>query len=225
MGEWDAMATPLDAVAAIDASDLPALARALDEGVSPDERDLNCYSLLFLTLRSGHTDSTRLLLARGAGAETPCFVPAVPLPKYVYSQDLPLHQAARSGNADQVRLLVAHGADPNRMNRGVQLAPKRKVFKGTETPLHCAAEAGNLEVVRALLACGAEVDARTGELDEFTGETALLIAVRERRYEVAAALVSAGADPNAARPAGGTPLAIARARNDERMLAVLAPSP
>ena len=68
------------------------------------------------------------------------------------------------------------------------------------TPLAFASRAGHVEVVKALVAAGANVNDTV--LD---GSTALMLAVLNAHYDVAAALLEGGADPNASGP-GWTPL-------------------
>ncbi len=90
--------------------------------------------------------------------------------------DEPLLRAAADGDAVSVKRLLRLGADPNAENElGV--------------PLERAASSGHANVVRILLAHGADVNAR----DPYTGHTALKSARMNRRAEVEAILLKAGA--------------------------------
>src|SRR5690242_816300 len=108
----------------------------------------------------------------------------------------PLMRAALEGNLESMKLLLAAGADPNDSN-----------YSGA-TALIWAVD--DLAKVRLLLAHGAKADARTRE-----GSSALIAAAAFRgSAPVLAALIAAGADPNAANSDGWTPLAQASATAD-----------
>ena len=98
----------------------------------------------------------------------------------------PLNGAIIHGHLEAVRILIAAGADVHSAGKGWP-------------PLHTAAHNGHVDVVELLLRSGAPVDA-TYAAD---GTTALF-----RAYvpDVAAALLRAGAQVNARRKDGATPL-------------------
>jgi hemoglobin len=104
-----------------------------------------------------------------------------------------LHVAAGAGCLEVVTLLLRLGVDPNIQGRG-------------RTPLYCvanecASETGP-DVVRALVQAGADVNACAG----VTRTTALHMAARRGRVEIARALLDAGAAVNARSRKGDTPL-------------------
>jgi ankyrin repeat protein len=128
--------------------------------------------------------------------------------------------AARSGSAEAVQALLARGANPNASERLGQ------------TVLMWAAAEGQTDVIHALIQAGADINAsldsgftpfffavREGRLDVVKQLLAagqrrrnraqitspLLMAVQNAHFELALALVDAGADPNDVRT-GFTPL-------------------
>jgi ankyrin repeat protein len=160
---------------------------------------------LYLAAENGDAALTKLLLEHGADADT-----ALP------DGETALMTAARAGDVPTLETLLAHGADVNR----------REGRKG-QTALMWAAHENNGPAVRTLLAAGAERDARSnggeftalmfavraGALDAtgalldagadvnqqlVDGTSALVLAVTNAHYELAALLLEHGADPNAA---------------------------
>jgi ankyrin repeat protein len=158
-------------------------------------------SVLMLAARSGDIESVKALLARGAKADT-----------HERLGQTALMWAAAEGHTAVVRALLEAGADINaRVDSG---------FKA----FHFAVRAGHLDTVRAFLAAGADVNALTqrpqtataagrggrgavGRASGFRGPVSspLMLAVQNGHFELAIALVDAGADPNDVRT-GFTPL-------------------
>nr|GEV95654.1 ankyrin repeat-containing protein [Tanacetum cinerariifolium] len=84
-------------------------------------------------------------------------------------------------------------------------------------PLHLAAGGGHVNVLKLLLLKGANVNALTKD-----GNTALHLAVEERRRDCARLLLSGGADPNIGNVADNEiPLHIASALGDDNMVKLL----
>lgn len=160
---------------------------------------------IYLAALNGSAAAIRALLAAGADANS-----ALPDGETV------LMTAARTGNAEAVRLLIDAGADID----------AREPVRG-QTALMWAAAEGNVEAIRALVAAGADVNARThaGSFTAFLfavrggqiaaaralveagadvnetlpdGTSALVLAVINAHYELAAVLLDLGADPNLA---------------------------
>ncbi len=127
-------------------------------------------------------------------------------PPLVYSA-----RGDRGGSLETVRKLLGQGADVNQRN-----------YKG-QTALHCAAKAGFVHIVEELLKHGAVVDA-----EDENGDTPLLTTMRstvknkEKLFEVARILTSAGADAGRENKKGHTPLTVAcRKANADYWIACL----
>lgn len=95
-----------------------------------------------------------------------------------------LMTAARNGKTDAVRTLLRYGAKVN----------AAEGFRG-QTPLMFAAGEGNTSAVEMLIEFGANIKARSK-----AGSTALLLAVRNNRYDTVKFLLQHGADVNDAIP-------------------------
>jgi len=176
---------------------------------------------LALACRNGNTAMVEAFLAAGAdpnlagpGGETPLHTAArtgIPGPvkallkagaKPNTEPDRPTHQtalmwAASEGNTEVVELLLAAGADLN-----AQLA------SGFNAWLF-AVRAGRTETVRALLKAGADLNYATPPGPKPKGKTpvagtsALILAIENGHFELAAELVDRGADPNDLRSGYG----------------------
>ncbi|XP_039129878.1 protein VAPYRIN-like [Dioscorea cayenensis subsp. rotundata] len=110
----------------------------------------------------------------------------------------PIEEAAAAGESLIVELLLARRAS-------------------TERSLHHAVAAGHTEVMRLLLLKGAEVNAVTSD-----GRTALHLAACERRWDCARLLLASGARTDVrGGEEGNTPLHVAAACGDEKMVRVL----
>lgn len=144
---------------------------------------------LMLAARTGRVESLKTLLAAGADVKT-----AEPV-----RGQTALMWAAAEGHAAAIDLLIEFGA-----------VVKAK-SKGGFTPLLFAVREGRLEAARRLLSQGANVNdtlpastrVRRGgdtETDKVTGPAALDLAAANAHFELAAMLLDAGADPNAAGP-------------------------
>ncbi|WP_171052699.1 ankyrin repeat domain-containing protein [Ruegeria sediminis] len=135
--------------------DVGTLIRLLDNGAPVDEPGV--ASPLHFAIMSGHHETARILLERGAD------------PNADSALGTPLMVAAGRDRTEILALLLAHDADPN-------------VVGGREdrTPLHTAAFSGAAEAVQVLLASGADPLARA----KF-GDTALHLAVQKNRTAVA----------------------------------------
>ena len=154
-------------------------------------------SALMLASRSGSLEAVKTLLARGANPKT----------RERLGQT-GLMWAASEGHTAVVRALLEAGAEIN--------ATVDSGFKA----FHFAVRQGRLDTVRALLESGADVKAltqrpmagpgmvgpgRAGGGGVRPGTSPLMLAVQNAHFELAIALVDAGADPNDVRT-GFTPL-------------------
>lgn len=151
-------------------------------------------TVLMLAARSGNAGAVKALLARGAD----------PNSRERLGQTA-LMWAAAEGHTAAVRALIEAGADLN-----------AQVDPGWFTPFFFAVREGQLDVVEAFLELGVDVNAMLQPAERQPGEgrryresrtstSPLLLAVQNAHFELAIALVDAGADPNDVRT-GFTPL-------------------
>jgi uncharacterized protein len=152
-------------------------------------------TVLMLAARSGNAEAVKSLLARGAKHDV----------RERHGQTA-LMWAAAEGNTAVVRALLDAGADV------------KATLDSGFTPFFLAVREGRLETVRAFLAAGTDVNATMQRPENGPRSTAasyvrpvdrgtspLLLAVQNGHFELAIALIDAGADPNDAR-SGFTPL-------------------
>lgn len=119
----------------------------------------------------------------------------------------PLLSAAQQRQDQMAKLLIELGADVNLGHDGM-------------TPLIAAVMRDHVPTVKVLLDNGADIN-KSG----LQGYPPLALAIGENKYEVAKALLEAGADPKAAAgPDGLTPLMIAAAQNAPAEGAMFLPS-
>ena len=185
-----------------------------------DVNALNRYGVppLVQACTNGNPAIVKLLLEAGAGTNTK-----------MKGGETVLMLAARSGNAEAVKALLARGANPNSRERLGQTALMWAAAEGHTAVVHALIEAGaglnasidsgftpfffavregQLDVVQAFLAAGLDVNtmARLATRRRRSpGMSPLLLAVQNAHFELAIALVDAGADPNDTRT-GFTPL-------------------
>ena len=146
-------------------------------------------TVLMLASRSGDAEAVKALVASGAKIEA-----------RERRGQTALMWAAAEGNTAVVRVLMEAGADIH-----------AKLDSGF-TPFFLAVREGRLETVRTFLSAGIDVNAplplpdnaRRSTAGSYIrpvdkGTSALLLAVQNGHFELAIALVDAGADPNDAR--------------------------
>src|SRR6185369_3456638 len=153
-------------------------------------------SVLMAAARTGEPETLRVLLKAGAD------------PNAVERKfgETALMWAAGNNHGEAVRVLVAGGAKPDTRSAEINL-PKAPVDfsfavatalpRGAMTALMYAARQGQLDGVTALADAGANLNVVDPE-----GSTAMVIAIINAHYEVAARLVEKGADPNIGDAAG-----------------------
>lgn len=164
----------------------------LDAGADPNAALPGGETPLMTAARTGRVDAVRALLAHGADAHA----------KDPKRGQTALMWAAAEGNVEVIDALLKDGAELNaRLDSGY-------------TAFLFAVREGKSDAVRALLKAGADVNDSVPLLGRKAGQphgapragtSALHIAVGNAHYELAAALLDAGAEPNAIGP-GYTPL-------------------
>ena len=117
----------------------------------------------------------------------------------------PLMGAASVGHVDRVKALLGAGLDPNEQH------PTRG-----RTALLYGVIAGHIGVVTALLDGGAEVDGR-----DFSLWTPLASAVDQGSLPIARLLIERGADVNAVKHNGQSPIMVAAATGRADLVALL----
>ncbi|MDU8913993.1 ankyrin repeat domain-containing protein [Aestuariicoccus sp. MJ-SS9] len=127
---------------------------------------------LFFAAQRGHAEVVKLLLERGADANTS------------FTFGSPLHAAARANDTDVVALLLEHGADPDLESGDFR-----------HSPLHEAAGRGAFEAAKMLIGHGANVNFRNGK-----GRPAIHVAAKAGDLDMVEFLRANGAVPNLPEP-------------------------
>lgn len=194
--------------------------KLIDAGA--DVNAVNHFAVPVLTVacRNGNESIVKLLLEQGADPN-----------KALRGGETPLMTAARTGKRGAVKALLAHKAEIDAKERNdqtaimwaaaagnasvVQLlidagADYRAALKSGFTPLFFAAREGRTEVVLDLLNMGLDVNEpmqvkKKSKSGPLPGTTALMLAIENGHFELAAILLERGADPNVNRT-GYTPL-------------------
>jgi ankyrin repeat protein len=144
----------------------------LAHGADPNVTSPEGETALMTAARTGDVPTLRALLERGADVDA----------AEGWKGQTALMWAAAENNAAAVTALLEAGAERDARSAG-----------GEFTALTFAVRAGALDATRALLDAGADVEQKL--LD---GTSALVLAVTNAHYELAALLLERGADPNAA---------------------------
>ncbi len=186
--------TPLE-IAAINGS-APMVELLLKAGADPNASSGEGQTVIMAAARTGKPAPLKLLLKAGAD------------PNAAERQfgETALMWAAGHDNGEAVRVLIAGGAKPDTRSTEINL-PKAPVDfsfavatalpRGSMTALMYAARQGQINGVTALADAGANLNVADPE-----GSTAMVIAIINAHYEVAARLAEKGADPNIGDAAG-----------------------
>jgi ankyrin repeat protein len=152
-------------------------------GANPAHAHPEGETPLMAAARAGSVPAVRLLLARGVDvnvAET-------------FQKTTALMWAAAEGHSEVVDLLLEAGADPNRQAHVTSLTERHNADHPTGgfTALMLAARNGDEATVRRLVARGANVNLKNGD-----DASAVMIAIYNDRFDVAATLLELGSDAN-----------------------------
>ena len=174
--------TPLLAASRI--GDATMMAALLKAGADPARGLPAGETPLAAAARAGSVDGVKLLLERSVDLNAADTV----------QKTTPLMWAAVEGHTAVVDLLLKAGADPNRQGHITSLT-ERTINSdhptGGFTALMFAARQGDEATVRRLAAGKADLNLKNGD-----GATAMMIAIYNDRFDMAAILVSLGADVN-----------------------------
>ena len=155
----------------------------LRAGANPSLAHVEGETPLMAASRSGSSVAVRALLARGAKAnDTDRF-----------QNQSALMLAAAEGHVDVAGILLEAGADPNKQARATTLSTRKNADHPTGgfTALMWAARNGNDAMVRRLVKGGADLNLKNGD-----GASAMMIAIWNDRFDMAATLAELGADVN-----------------------------
>jgi ankyrin repeat protein len=163
------------------------IAALLEAGADPNATLPGGETALMTAARTGRVEAVKHLLARGAKVDA-----------RLADGQTALLWAAADGHVGVVETLIAAGAD------------YRTPLASGMTPLMFAARAGHPEVIRTLLQAGVDVNEVTqpqkaGRKQPRRGTSALILAIENGHFELAAELVDRGADPGDQR-SGYAPL-------------------
>jgi ankyrin repeat protein len=188
--------TPIAEAAVV--GSVPILELLLKAGVDADTASREGQTPLMVVARAGNIDAAKLLLDHGAN------VNAI---ESWGGQDA-LMWAAAQCHPQIVALLLERGADPNVLGkarnwqRRVTSEPRKKIMNdGGFAALHYAAREGCLGCVGPLLDAGANID-----ITDPDRVTPLNLAIYNGHFDLAKALIEAGADIDKWDFAGRTPL-------------------
>ena len=173
--------TPLLQAARVgDATMVDMLLRA---GASPSLAHPDGETPLMAASRSGSIAAVKALLARGAKVND----------ADKFQKQTALMFAAAQGHVDVAGVLLEAGADPNMQAHATSLATRKNADHPTGgfTALMWAARNGNEAVVRRLATGGANLNLKNGD-----GASAMMIAIWNDRFDMAATLAALGADAN-----------------------------
>jgi ankyrin repeat protein len=175
--------TPLS-LAAINGS-LTAAEVLLEAGANANAVLPEGETILMTAARTGRPEVLKLLLRHGADLNA----------REHWYGETALIWAAAENHPDAIEVLVESGAEVNGRSKLLEVSRRRNgqsiLPLGNWTPLMYAARQGSLEATEALAALGADLN-----LADPDGATALIVAIINANYDVAALLLERGADPN-----------------------------
>jgi len=164
--------------------DTATIAALLDGGADIAAATRDGETPLMAAARAGSAGAVALLADRGADVNAA---------ESLWDQTA-LMWAASEGHLDVVDVLLDKGADPNRKARASELttrSTRADYPSGGFTALMWAVRDGNEAVTRRLVEGGADLN-----LTNADGATAMMLAIVNDRFDMAATLVELGADAN-----------------------------
>lgn len=163
----------------------------LEAGADANVALLEGETVLMTAARTGNAAVVRALIAHGAD----------PQARESFYGETALIWAAAENHAEAVKALLEGGAGVDTRSPPTQFARERfglsALPKGNWTPLMYAAREGALEAAKVLVEHGADLD-----LTDPEGTSALVLAIINYHYDLAAMLLEHGADPNVADSSG-----------------------
>jgi uncharacterized protein len=173
----------------------------LKAGADPNASLSRGQTILMTAARTGSDEAVRLLLARGADVNA----------REQVLGETALIWAAAENHPAVIKALVDHGADINGRSKAMTY-PLREYGDGKSgrltvlppgswTPLMYAARQNAIDAVRTLADGRADLD-----LTDPDGTTALVVAIINAHYDLAAVLLEKGANPNVGDVTGMTAL-------------------
>ena len=172
--------TPL--IQASRSGDTPLIDLLLKSGAKATLAHPDGETALMAAARTGHLDAVRLLIEANSDVNAT-----------TYQQETALMWAAAEGHADVVKALLDAKADPNRKARVTTIEERKHADHATGgfTALMYAVRNGHEAVARVLAQRAADLNLANGD-----GVTALIVAIVNDRFDLAATLVDLGADAN-----------------------------
>ena len=186
----------------------------LGAGADPNAKTGAGEPVIMTAARTGAVDAIKVLLARGADPNAP----------EAWFGETALMWAAAENHADAVRALVAGGARVDERSTTINApvlefprsgGPNSPFPRGGWTALMHAARRGAIDAARALAESGADLNLvalpqtdvplkpeEFAMVDKGIGTSALVFAIINVHYDLAAMLLEKGADPNIADMAG-----------------------
>jgi ankyrin repeat protein len=187
----------------------------LEAGVKADAANAEGQTALMTAARAGSAETVTLLASRGADVNA----------REGWFGETAMIWAAAENHAGVVRALASLGADVNGRSRVIEApelefpksgGPNMPFARGGWTPLMYAAREGSIDAARALVDLGADLNAvalpQTTDInltDDLrtawaggVGTTAMVYAIINAHFDLAAMLLDRGANPNIADHTG-----------------------
>ena len=190
----------------------------LEAGADPNARTAAGEPVIMTAARTGNVETVSRLIARGADVTA----------REQWFGETAIMWAASEDHADVVRALAKAGADVNGRSTLLDApvlefprsgGPNSPLPRGGWTPLMFAARQGSTEAAKALVELGASMNAvalpetdvplkgdELASVDKGIGTTALVFAIINSHFDLAAMLIDKGADPNVVDLSGEGPL-------------------